>query len=342
MKKAFSIILCALILLPILSVFAFAIPLSSGTTKLNSQFRNGRLEGKLDYVYFSPVKGDDDTAKYPVLVWLHGKNSGKYKRAQLANYEFSNWASDEYQSRFESTGGCYLLAVRASTASDNSWSTDMTGDLYATIQYFISLNDKNIDTNRIYIAGYSTGGTMVWDMIGAYPDYFAAAFPLAAIYQPSRNTLSKAVSVSVWMFCCDKDYYQLSETEDVMPNYNYLKEAKSDLSTLRITSFTEACYADGSKKMNGTNVAAEAEHYLWESFTYDMRMEDGITQYKYSTTKDGYGHTISFEDGTGIITWLDNQSRENNTGSVGKVSFLTRLSTFFRSVISFFRNLFKK
>ena len=108
MKKYLSLFLaCVLLLLP-MGVIASALPLSDGTAALNRQFLNGKY-GSYDYVYFSPVKGEDDAVKYPLTVWLHGRNSGGYARAQLERYEFSNWASDEYQARFENAGGCFLL-----------------------------------------------------------------------------------------------------------------------------------------------------------------------------------------------------------------------------------------
>lgn len=340
MKKILSFIL-SLIFVFSFAVTCFSVSLSKGTTKLNSQFKDGVLRGKLDYVYYSPVNEDSDTTKYPLLIWLHGKNSGQYKRSQLNNYKFSNWSSDEYQSQFD-CGGCYLLAVRATTADDNSWSTDMCEDLYDTVQYFISLNTANIDMNRIYIAGYSTGGTMVWDMVSAYPDYFAAAMPLAAIFQPSEKTLSNIPDVSVWMFCSDNDYYPLSETDDVIPNYNYLKSVKSDKSKLRLTTFSEAVFADGTKKMNGTKVADEAEHYIWECFTFNMHMSDGVTPYLYSTTVDGYGNVIDFSDGSGIITWLDKQSKDDtNEISNGHISFITRIVMWFNSLVKVFRKMFR-
>lgn len=339
MKKLLSIVLTVLFIF-ICCIPCFAVSLSQGTTKLNSQFKDGALSGKLDYVYYSPVKDENDTVKYPLLVWLHGKNSGLYKRSQLNNYKFSNWSSEEYQSQFE-CGGCYLLAVRASTSNDNSWNTGMCGDLYDTVQHFIALNSSSIDLDRIYIAGYSTGATMVWDMLSAYPDFFAAGMPLAAIFQPSEKTLSKISNVSVWMFCSDIDYYPLSETDDVMPNYKYLKDVKTDLSTLRLSTFSQAVFADGTKKMNGTSVADEAEHYIWECFTFNMHMADGTTPYLYSTTIDGYGNTVDFSDGTGIITWLDQQSRNSSSDlSGGRVSFFTRIVLWFNSIIKFFRSIF--
>lgn len=80
MKKILCIIMAALIVLPELVFSAFALPLSSGPRKLNNQFEDGRY-GSYDYVYFSPMDGKDDAVKYPLIIWLHGKGSGKFARA---------------------------------------------------------------------------------------------------------------------------------------------------------------------------------------------------------------------------------------------------------------------
>ena len=58
-----------------------------------------------------------------------------------------------------------------------------------------------IDPDRIYIEGMSMGGTGVWNMILAYPYYFAAAIPMCGMVpaqwynvpaplRPSRTPLS--------------------------------------------------------------------------------------------------------------------------------------------------------
>ena len=188
MKKITAVLLAVLMLLP-MAVTALAIPLSSGNEALNKQMLDGEIASTgIDYVYYSPVKGEDDSVKYPLFVWLHGMRSGQTKRAQLNWYEFSNWASDEYQSRFENAGGCFLFAPRANN-SRNNWEGTDCALLKKTIDEFIAQYGDHIDRNRIYIAGYSTGGTMVWEMISQYPNFFAAGLPLSSVMQPTSNVM---------------------------------------------------------------------------------------------------------------------------------------------------------
>ncbi len=263
-----------------------AISITSSRTKLDKQFKNG-VCGDYDYVHFSPVKGEDDNTKYPLFIWLHGLNSGTFARAQLQWYGFSNWASDEYQARFGDVGGCFLLAPRAATSNLNTWESTKCRDLKKIIDTYINENEKNIDKSRIYIAGYSTGGSMVWDMITAYPDFFAAALPLAAITKPDIAGLNKLTDVSLWIFTSDNDPYLINETSDVLPDFEYLAGMSKRPNGLRFTSFSDVYLADGTKKTEDDGkISDKAEHYLWESVTYDMFMEDGVTPYINATTID--------------------------------------------------------
>ena len=337
MKKALSVLLALVLLALPMTVGAYAVPLSDGNTKLNRTFVNGKY-GDYDYVSFSPVKGEDDDVKYPLMVWLHGRNSGGYPRAQLERYEFSNWASDEYQSRFENAGGCFLLCPRAAVGSKNEWDNSNRAALKEIIDTFIAENAGHIDASRVYIAGYSTGGSMVWNMLTAYPGFFAAGLPLAAITQPTATGLAKLKDTSVWIFTSDIDPYIINETDDVRPNFEYLCGVSNRPEELRMTSFTEAFFADGTKKMEGDTPADDAEHYIWESVTYDMFMDDGTTPYKCATTVDSKGETITFTPGQALITWLSRQTNEKAPSSAA--SLLQRISLFFQRLMKLIREMY--
>ena len=45
-----------------------------------------------------------------------------------------------------------------------------------------------------------------------------------------------------------------------------------------MSSFSQAVFADGTKKMDGDKLADDAEHYIWESVTYDMFMASGVNE----------------------------------------------------------------
>ena len=109
MKKVRSL---AAIILAVITVFgcminAYAMPLDNGIEELKKQFVFG--EGpkvgdySVDYRYYSPVK-ENDTQKYPIVVWLHGMGDGASEGAQVNKSNVAFWASDEFQARFAPSG----------------------------------------------------------------------------------------------------------------------------------------------------------------------------------------------------------------------------------------------
>ena len=57
---------------------------------------------------------------------------------------------------------------------------------------------SGIDSNRLYITGLSNGGYGTWDAIERWPDYFAAAAPIAGAGDPSKAAVLK--SLPIWAF----------------------------------------------------------------------------------------------------------------------------------------------
>lgn len=328
MKKIVSVFLCAIILMSftLTSFTASAELLSVSNDVLNSWFLDGECPGELDYVYYEPHTKDG--VKYPLMIWLHGAKSGDKPRAQLDWYRFSNWASDEYQSRFANAGGAFLLAPRSSKSIDNNWYDSTCSSLKATIDYFISLYSDKIDTSRIYISGYSTGGSMVWNMVTKYPDFFAAAMPIAAISNPSASELSNLSNTSIWMFNCDKDFYTSARTSMAEVSFDYLKSITNRPEGVRLTAFTEAIWSSNVKQD-----AFDKEHYIWGAVTNDMFM-DTNEEFYYSRTYDAAGNKITFEHPNGIISWLSLQTNKKTADDYSP--------SFFNRIIEFIRQLFNK
>lgn len=328
MKRLISVLMAVLMLMAS-AAFCFsasAETLSVGNDVLDSWFLDGECPGELDYVYYEPEakKGK----KYPLMIWLHGAKSGDKPRAQLEWYRFSNWASPEYQSRFKNAGGAFLLAPRSSKDITHNWYETGCSSLKATIDYFISQNKDKIDTSRIYISGYSTGGSMVWHMVTKYPDFFAAAMPIASLYNPTSLEIEKLDDTSIWLFNCDKDFYISATTSMAKNTFNYLKDITNRPDGIRLTSFTEAVWASGAKQD-----AYDKEHYIWGAVTNDMFMDSG-EQFHYSTTVDATGKTITFKSPKGIISWLSLQTNEKAVED--------EEPTGFAKIIAFIRNLFNK
>lgn len=122
------------------------------------------------YRLLEPDRNMYPEENYALIVWLHGAGeSGKDNVRQLQAEPLKNMEKDEIQSMFN---GVYVCATQADRVHDCE-------KIMRSIEDVLE-NHKDIDRSRIYIGGVSQGGLYTYAMALRYPDFFAAAFPVAA------------------------------------------------------------------------------------------------------------------------------------------------------------------
>ena len=322
MKKLIALLLCACLCAAFASP-VFAAPLSAGQDALRAEFRSGD-DGGLDYRYFAPSGADG--APYPLVVWLHGIASGNYEGDQIDSYDFCNWASDEFQARFEGAGGAFLLAPRC----PGGWELTTPAALKSCVDAFIARFPGQIDQNRIYLCGFSVGATMVLKTASRYPGFFAAAVPISAVVQDAGQV--KALkNTAVWFFANEKDAYVGANAASTQKSFDTLRAVAADRSRIRFTSVSKAVTPSGAD--------VSPQHYMWRIFTNDMFMDDR-TPYAFSSTVDGNGAAVAFTYPDGVIRWLSRQTVQAADGAA-RTGFFSRLAALFQKIIGFFKNLFQ-
>ncbi len=297
MNKTFSKIIA--LVLALCCVFGSGIIASAytpdGIGELREKFVAGEGPVKagysIDYRYFSPVKKNDST-KYPLVVWLHGLGDGNKEGNQVTKSHMALWASDEYQKRFGK--GAFILAPRSREEKGICWDNSMVEPLRAAIEDFIAKNKNNIDTTRIYIGGYSMGGKMTLKMAIAYPEMFAAAFPICPAWAPSTTLLEKIADMPVWITSASGDpivNYGMS----VAPTWEKLCQVTNVPEKCRFSTLSTVCYADGSK--------TPSSHHAWYAVNNDMfSTENG--DYPHMTTVNAKGENVKLTYPKGMISWL--------------------------------------
>lgn len=250
----------------------------------------------IDYHVYSPVKPGDNT-RYPVLIWLHGMGQGRCYREPLRGTKVENFASDEYQAKFGN--GAYVVVPRANEdlglvdtihhwLYSNSWLAGQEENgvssqldvLVAALRQFLAEESENIDTSRIYLAGFSAGGYMTWQTLFAMPEIFAKAAPIChARFVPSTTQLELVSNIPLWIICGIKDSLYLP---DVAPTISKLESTHN--AELRITLFETVENPDKSE--------AKSQHASWVPVTYDMLYNDGTA------------YDTAYPDG--FIAWLNN------------------------------------
>lgn len=136
--------------------------------------------------YRKCVITNENSTEAPILVvYLHGGSSkGNDNEKQLLEPGTDSIA------RYLETHGINAIFLIPQCPTDKSWGGPMNTMLKAMIDRYAS--EGVADSNRIYIFGGSMGGTGTWGMLSAYPNFFAAAMPVAA--NPSKTVVENVAT----------------------------------------------------------------------------------------------------------------------------------------------------
>ena len=146
---------------------------SKDNARLCSKFEYDEFLGlgrSLKYRYFKP----DTDKKVPLVLYLHGADAcGKDNETPLALHDIGTmFARDEWQKN----NPCYILAPQYKKSSH--W---LAGNVLEVVQTIVDQKiekEGNIDTDRLYVYGYSAGGIGTFELIKKYPDRYAGAIPI--------------------------------------------------------------------------------------------------------------------------------------------------------------------
>lgn len=130
--------------------------------------------------------------KYPLLVWLHGYGeNGRDNISQL------KWLELVFQRPREINRYKFFLLAAQCPREEPFWTGRMPTVLDKMIEK--TRNDFPIDSDRIYLAGVSSGATGCWEIAMRYPDTFSALLPMGSS-DVDASRLARIRSVPVWTF----------------------------------------------------------------------------------------------------------------------------------------------
>jgi predicted peptidase len=189
-----------------LLIFLFAGMNASQAQSLKFSFNKYiNMGDTLNYRFLSP--DNNSTRNYPLVIFLHGAAlRGNDNEAQL-KWSVMNFATDEaltLHPAFVLAPQCpekmqWANTMRGSGNNDIYMNPEPSKPMSLLIQLIHELIKKNrIDTNRIYITGFSMGGIGTFDAIERYPDLFAAAVPVSGAGDTSKASL--IAHIPIWIF----------------------------------------------------------------------------------------------------------------------------------------------
>ena len=192
------------------------------------------------------VSGDPSA----LVVLLHGGSQrGTDNEAQL------NGLAREAVQNYIETEKIKVAFLLPQCASDRVWNEASTGNnvvmtevLYHWITDYVA--SHNINNKRIYLLGYSAGGSGTWRMVSDYPDMFAAAMPVAAkaLMVEAENMKSTPLYVAAGL-------------DDKLMDINVIKAWVAQLNSLGCT--LQFDILSGADHQTACETAFTAERLKW-------------------------------------------------------------------------------
>lgn len=158
----------------------------------------------LPYRLLRPAN-QEKSKKYPLILFLHGSGARGNDNAKHLATVPKSFTDSIIRLKYP----CFILAPQC--PSNDGWvnfplfpqSLEATDSPTTTARLTIELTEslffsENIDTNRIYIIGYSLGGEGTLDFISREPNLFAAAIPICAVADTSKAAVIK--HIPIWVF----------------------------------------------------------------------------------------------------------------------------------------------
>ena len=138
---------------------------------------------------------------YPLVVFLHGHTDLDLN--VHGGFPKGIWALPEVQNAHPHI----LFLPRHRTADDDWTNADYRSAVIEALDDVTARLNRdpgspNVDSDRVYLTGFSQGAMGVWDYIKRYPYRFAAAAPLSGYFHGPRSE-SEAAAVRhlpIWIF----------------------------------------------------------------------------------------------------------------------------------------------
>ena len=138
----------------------------------------------LNYRLLAPNTAKNAQTRYPLVLFMHGSGEiGNDNQKHLWTFPL-RWAESDMRQRYPA----YVLVPQVPSRSVNYDKKQAYSISYATptLTSVLELVDDitsryPIDPDRIYVAGFSMGGSAAWQSVLLRPELFAAASPFSGV-----------------------------------------------------------------------------------------------------------------------------------------------------------------
>lgn len=262
--------------------------LSEGLSALQKQFSRSRgpyvNTYSIDYSYFDPSTGKNDSNKYPLVIIMAGAREGAYEGKELTANEFGYWACKQYQNEVYAAEGMYILIARAPEERLLNWNSKiLTEPLKAAIDDFAN-EHKNVDASRIYAIGWCLGAKGAINLAVSYPDFLKGISLMVPPFKITESEAEKMADLPVWLMGSKSDSYALFSSY-IKPSWNNLAKYASNPSQKLFTSYDKA-----------VDTTFFMSHNVWLAVSHNFDFK-GLSGYSGMETVDADGNQINTKSG---------------------------------------------
>lgn len=159
----------------------------------------------INYQLFLPPDFESKRGqRFPLILFLHGIKKRGEDISLLNNYGLT-WIA-------ESKTDFPFIVVTPQCPTASNWTQE-----YQSVMALVDeiITNYPVDSDRLYLTGFSMGGKGTWDFSSKSPERFSAIVPIAGWIEPEKAVLLK--NVPIWAFhCMDDDVVKVSGTEDMV------------------------------------------------------------------------------------------------------------------------------
>jgi predicted peptidase len=238
---------------------------TGGSQKTNLHGSTNAIYGH--YIY-TPSNYDNHGTNYPLLVFLHG--AGQVGNSQTNPDELKKVIGTGPPRMIEQNKWSpkYPMIVASPQLTSGTWNAD---DVHTFIEYIIS--NYPINTDRIYLTGYSLGAFGCFDYISKYgaAAYASAIVPIAG--GGNKNSGSQFTTIPVWTFHGENDNTVSKNGSINMVN---AINAANPLVKAKLTLYPGVGHDSDTRTFDGTGMGTENSSYD----AFDMSIYEWMFKYR--------------------------------------------------------------
>lgn len=149
---------------------------------------------EVPYLLYLPKDFDAAKSHAPIMLFLHGRGESNGPLSLVAKWGPPQLAASGQQFPF--------IVVSPQCPTDDSWSSDTQQTRLGELLDFV-IDKYHVETDRVYLAGLSMGGSGSWRMAADHPERFAAVVPICG--RGDTADASKLKELPIWVFVGDQD-----------------------------------------------------------------------------------------------------------------------------------------